>query len=149
MPSKSDIYKYLQALLAENAVQTQRAIDATKEARNNDTKSSAGDKYETGREMMQIEIDKYEQQLGKIRQQQHELERLNMHAPCHKVEFGALVTTQQETYFISIGLGKLMIDGAAVFAISLASPIGMALKDKRVGDKVQFQAREIEIVGLA
>jgi len=40
-------------------------IESAKESRDNDTKSSAGDKFETGREMMQMEIDKNETQLRK------------------------------------------------------------------------------------
>jgi transcription elongation GreA/GreB family factor len=148
MSAKSTIYDHILSLLHDNAAQTQRAIDATKESRNNDTKSSAGDKYETGREMMQIEIDKFEQQLGKLRLQQRELQRLQIHLTCDNVEFGALVATNHESYFISIGLGRVVMQELTCFAISLASPIGAALKDKKVGDKITFQGREIEILQI-
>ncbi|WP_372645718.1 hypothetical protein, partial [Ancylomarina sp.] len=53
------------------------AIASAKDARNNDTKSSAGDKFETGREMMQIEIEKNEVLLNQTAKNRKELARID------------------------------------------------------------------------
>jgi len=121
------------------------AIAFAKDSRNNDTKSSAGDKYETGREMMQIEIEKNEVLLNQTAKQRKELARIDVSEEFNKVAFGSLVVTDKGTYFISIGIGKIQIDDQICYAISLASPIGALLKDKAVGDEVSFQGRTFVI----
>lgn len=124
------------------------AIASAKDSRNNDTKSSAGDKYETGREMMQIEIEKNEVLLNQTAKQRKELARIDVSEEFSKVAFGSLVVTDKGTYFISIGIGKIKIDDQVCYAISLASPIGSLLKDKAVGGEVQFQGRKFSIIGI-
>lgn len=62
-----------------------------------------------------------------------------------KVAFGSLVVTDNGTYLISIGIGKIQIDDQICYAIFFASPIGGLLKDKVVGDEVQFQGRTLKI----
>ncbi len=124
------------------------AIASAKESRNNDTKSSAGDKFETGREMMQIEIEKNEVLLILTAKQRKELARIDISEKFSKVTFGSLVETDKGTYFISIGIGKIQIDKQACYAISLASPIGGLLKDKVMGDEVRFQERRFRILDI-
>jgi len=121
------------------------AIASAKDSRNNDTKSSAGDKYETGREMMQIEIEKNEVLLNQTAKQRKELARIDVSEEFNKVAFGSLVVTDKGIYFISIGIGKIQIEDQICYAISLASPIGGLLKDKAIGDEVQFQGRTFTI----
>ena len=125
-----------------------REIESAKESRNNDTKSSAGDKYETGRAMMQIELEKNEVQLSKTVKLKSELSKINVEKEYNKVEFGSLVVTTQGTYFISIGIGKIEINKETYYSISLASPIGKIFFNKKIGDKVQFQQREFEILKI-
>lgn len=121
------------------------AIKLAKEARNNDTKSSAGDKFETGRAMMQIEIENSSVQLNKALFNKTELSKINIKQAYDKVEFGSLVITNQGNYFISIGIGKLEIANKSYFCISLASPIGQILHAKKNGDTATFQNREFII----
>ncbi|NQU87687.1 MAG: 3-oxoacyl-ACP synthase [Mariniphaga sp.] len=121
------------------------AIESAKESRDSDTKSSAGDKYETSRAMMQIEIEKNEVQLSKIINLKNDLSLIDTQKEYTKVEFGSLVKTNQGTCFISIGMGKVTVDVQSIFAISIASPIGKLLLDKVVGDIILFQGREFVI----
>ena len=55
---KSLVYHKILMELDRKIEVINKAIVLAKDSRNNDTKSSAGDKFETGREMMQIEIEK-------------------------------------------------------------------------------------------
>lgn len=146
---KSIVYHKILEELDRKIEVINRAIASAKDSRNNDTKSSAGDKYETGREMMQIEIEKNEVLLNQTTKQRKELARIDISEDYHKVAFGSLVETDKGTYFISIGIGKIQVEDQTCYAISLASPIGGLLKDKVVGDEVQFQARTFIIKEIA
>lgn len=146
--AKSQIFQQICDLLETRISEFTQAIASIKESRDNESKSSAGDKYETGRVMMQIELDKNETQLNNSLQLKAELAQLNTQQNYDRVAFGSLVITNQENYFISVGMGKLEVKGETYYAISLASPIGQALKDKTIGDHIPFQGRSIIIQDL-
>ncbi len=145
---KQEIYIKLIASLDKKIEQAQESISLVKESRDNDTKSSAGDKFETGREMMQIEIDKSEAQLAKSLNLKSDLSKIDLDKECSSVEFGSLVETNNGSYFISIGVGKLTVDNKDFFVISLASPIGKALYQKEVGVSFKFQGKEYLIKSI-
>ncbi len=132
-------------MLQQNLAEAQLALSTTQASLGNETKSTAGDKYETGRAMVQIELQKMADQRDKIDLQLQTLARVDLHHTADAVEFGSLVTTDKESYFVAIGLGKVPFEGQTCYAISLDSPIGKALKGKKSGDKLQFQGREIVI----
>ena len=114
-----------------------------KESRDNDTKSSAGDKFETGREMMQIEINKSEVQLHKTLLLINEVEKINTHSTSKTVRYGSIVQTNLGNYFLAVPFGKTILNNTIYFAISLASPIAKALQGKHVGDEILFQGNKI------
>lgn len=145
---KQALYKTLLHQLDLKIVETKLSLRLAIESRDNDTKSSAGDKHETARAMVQIEIDKSEDQLKKTIDLQSELLSLNLEKQYKKIEKGCLVVTNTETFFISIGLGKILFNDSMYYAISLASPIGALIKDKVVGDKVHFNGKEILVKGI-
>jgi transcription elongation GreA/GreB family factor len=146
---KSALIAHLNALLASKAKNLAQEIASTLEARNSDTKSSAGDKHEVGRAMVQQELDQLETQLAKVQVMLQELERVPLERVYDRVAFGSLVTTDQGRYFIAIGLGAVEMEGETCYAISLASPIGQALKDKGVGDVIEFSGKRITIDAIS
>ncbi|MBP6390532.1 MAG: hypothetical protein KA352_06540 [Flavobacteriales bacterium] len=146
--NKSDLLHHLQALLQEKLNAVQREIASTRGSFTSDTKSSAGDKHEVGRAMMQQELDKLDEQHAKLIVLQHELARVPLERTFDHVAFGSLVTTDQGVYFVAIGLGRIEFGGRSCFAISLASPIGQVLKDKRAGDQVIFNGRSITVQSI-
>lgn len=145
---KLALIAHLNALLATKAHDLRTEIAATLEARNSDTKSSAGDKHEVGRAMVQQELDQLEGRLVGIRSMQQELARVPMDRVHEQVGFGSLVATDQGTYYISIGLGAVEVDGERCYAISLASPIGQALKGKTEGEVIDINGKRIELLGV-
>lgn len=122
------------------------AVEEIQAAANEETKSSAGDKYETGRAMMQQEKDKMANQLAVNISWKNQLTLLNPAETKERIEIGSLVITQEGHYYLSIPLGKLKLEGQVYFAISLASPIGKALLNKKAGDEIVFQGRKISIL---
>ncbi len=145
---KRQLYDYVLADLDAKIEEAQGAIDSAIESRNSDTKSSAGDKHETGRAMVQIELDKSKMQLAKALTLRSEMARIDPVKACEKVEFGSLVTTNNGIYFMAIGIGKVTLDKSEYFVISLASPIGQAMHSKQSGAIVKFQGREFEITNI-
>ncbi len=139
------IYQELQKLINKRVQNATKAMQAAELSKNNQTKSSAGDKFETGRAMMQAEEDRSRLQLLNARDSQRELAQVPYKLPFDAVALGSLTYTTQGNYFISIGLGKIICDGTTYFAISLASPIGQLLLGKKVGETINFRDKKITI----
>lgn len=144
-PLKSSLIKHIQVKLEKKIEALDIQIKATESAQQNDTKSSAGDKFETGREMLQAELNKYENQRANIQASLKTLRSISLDKTSKSVEFGSLVETNNGIYFIALGLGKMIVEGSTIYAISLASPIGQVLHQAKVGDVLTFQGREMEI----
>ena len=147
--NKSDLLHHLQALLQKKLNAAQLEIASTRDSFTNDTKSSAGDKHEVGRAMVQQELDKLDDQHAKLIVLQQELARVPLDRTFDHVAFGSLVETDQGTYFLAIGLGRIEFGGRSCFAISLASPMGQALQGKRIGDNVTFNGRAASVRGIS
>lgn len=146
--NKLELLRHVQALLRGRLSAAEQEIASTRDAFASDTKSSAGDKHEVGRAMVQQELDKLEEQRAKLLELQRELERVPLDRVYDRAAFGSLVTTDLGHYFIAIGLGAVEVDGATCYAISLASPIGQALKDKCVGDEIGFNGKRITLLEI-
>ncbi len=101
----------------------------------NETKSTAGDKYETARAMLHIEQDRVRKQIAVLSAQQTVLDAIDPDVPLQRVALGSFVETARATYFLSIALGKLHVEGQDLVALSLQSPLGAALKGLQAGDK--------------
>ncbi|WP_297087865.1 GreA/GreB family elongation factor [uncultured Draconibacterium sp.] len=136
------------AIIDERIERAQLAIASAKESRDGETKSSVGDKYETGRTLMQQEVEKNRVQLNQAERLKTELGNINLRKKHSCVEFGSLVNCKQNTYFISAALGQIEVDGRTCFCISLASPVGQALRHKKVGDTVNFRGKSITILTI-
>jgi len=112
--TKALLCEKIRTMLDQKEEETGLAIISIKESRDNDVKSSAGDKHETTRAMVQIELDKLEVQLSKINANRDIIARINKQRQYQKVVpiaigIGSLVITNRGNYFISIGIGKLEI----------------------------------------
>jgi len=112
-------------------------ISSNKKALSSETKSSAGDKHETGRAMLQLEMEKAGQQLAGINQMKMVLARIHIDFTS-TVKLGSLIMTDHANYFLAISAGEISIEGVTYFAISSGSPIGKLLLGKQVGDTVNF-----------
>ena len=145
---KQGLQKAVVNSLVEKLSEIKRSLDETNDAKNQETKSSAGDKYETSREMIQFESDKLESQFNKTKLQLHEINAINTEKKIESVTQGALVKTNLNTLFFSIPLGNFKFEEQELFLLSMASPMGQILRNKKLGDKVSFNGNTIEILGI-
>lgn len=142
---KKVLHDLCTAYAAERVEIAKKAMDDLRESMDEETKNATGDKYETGRSMIQIEMERVMGQLAEAQKLKQALEFINPKLINNNIAIGSLVETSNGYYYISIPLGKLTHEGKDYFAISPTSPIGIVLMDKVVGESVNFNGRQIAI----
>lgn len=142
---KKELYKLCVIQIHEQIDALESNLKSIQEARNNETKSSVGDKYETGRAMMQLEEDKMKMQLSQANIINNTLQRIEPDAKSNQVEQGSLVMTSQGNYYISVALGKMELEGETYFCISTDAPILQQMRGKQKGDFFILGDKNIEI----
>ena len=147
MLSKPALHALCHAFIEQRIAAARTAMQAAQESSSSETKSSAGDKYETGREMANAERDRNAAHMQQAQQLQAELARLNPDLPCDTVRPGALVSTSLGRFYISISAGQLA--GTDVFAVSAAAPVAVALKGLRAGQAAPFNGKTIQVLAVA
>ena len=112
----------------ESRIQTaQQAMHRAQEAANEEGKSSAGDKYETTRAMMQIERDKAAQQLDESLKLKRILQGIRTDVRVDKVSLGAVVLSDEINFYIAISVGKMQVEAKDFIAIAANAPVALAL----------------------
>ncbi|MBA3665746.1 MAG: hypothetical protein H0W61_16305 [Bacteroidetes bacterium] len=138
MSTKELIYLKCVEIIESKISELREAQAAISEAAGNESKSTAGDKHETGRAMLQLEQEKLGNQLKELQEQEAELKKIN---PAHKMvkaAKGALVDTDKGFLFLSIGLGKIKTKEITAYALSLQSPLGAKLAGAKAKDKIEM-----------
>nr|WP_299201452.1 3-oxoacyl-ACP synthase [uncultured Brumimicrobium sp.] len=146
---KKQVIKAMEKELEERLKMATQTYNDALESRNNDTKSSAGDKYETSRAMMQQEMDNAEISIHQVKVFQNELQRLPLEENVNAVMSGSLVETTNGVYFLGLSLGKIEVNNQIVYAISTASPLGKLLLNKKVGDVIDLNSNQQTILNVS
>lgn len=126
----------------------QKTIEEIQESLTSETKSSAGDKHETGRAMLQLEREKAGNQLAEIQKTQETLSKIDASKTSKVIGLGSIIYTTHDNYFIAISVGELKVDGQKFYAISTNTPIGKLLIGKEVGDVLSFREKEFRVVAV-
>jgi len=124
------------------------ALAGIEASRNAETKSSAGDKFETGRAMMQMEEAKLNRQLAEALTVRNTLDQIKAEGGTDRVAAGSLVATNRGNYFLGVGLGKVTLDKRVFFCTSLESPVGRQLLGKQVGERFEYNELTFEVKGM-
>ena len=128
----TELDKQLQTKLSYLTNNLEQAIDS----RNSDTKSSAGDKFETSREMAQIEIHKIESEISKTQQFISEL----------FTKVTQFIITDKGAFLISIPFGKLILDDEKIFCISKKAPITKQLINTKINNSFFYNNINYSII---
>jgi transcription elongation GreA/GreB family factor len=145
---KTEILNFLKQIVDDRIKSAKIAMIAVQESANNEGKSSAGDKYETGRAMAQIEKNLYQRQLLNAEADGSILERIDTSISPVSVGLGSFVETSSGKYFVSISIGQVEVQGQNIMAISANSPIGLLLIGKKVGEMYNFLGIEQQVISL-
>jgi hypothetical protein len=112
---------------------------------NDATKSSAGDKHETTRAMLQIEREQAGERMVEIEKTQEVLYKIDLKSASKNAHLGSLVATNHGCFFLSISLGALSFEGESYFCIGLQTPIGKFLLGKQTGETFNFRGKNYTI----
>ncbi len=145
MLTKQLVYLSLQKEVENKYHIIENSFSDLNSAVQNDSKSTAGDKHETGRAMMHLEQEKLSQQLNSINELKEALAKINPEDKHVTIQFGSLVQTNKGYFFFSIGLGKIQVKNESVFCLSITTPLGKLLAGKKKGD-IMYLNGEIEIL---
>jgi len=126
----------------------QKTIQSNKDSLYSESKSSAGDKHETGRAMLQLEMEKAGQQLSVVQKMKIVVEKIDSSKSSQAVSLGSIIYTEAANYFIGISVGKVEVEKESYFVVSPCSPIGKLLLGKIENDVFLFQGRQTKIIEI-
>lgn len=142
---KQKLYDHCQQWIENRILLAQNTIRLAQESANEETKSSAGDKYETARAMAQQEIEKGAMQLAeasKLKRLMHEFSPTQQNKG---IGLGSLAKVNQEWFYISISAGKVAIKDFECICLSPVSPLGMKMMGLMINDSFSFSKKDFVV----
>lgn len=140
---KTALLEKCELFVSEKEATILRTIASNKNDLHSETKSSAGDKHETGRAMIQLEMEKASQQLSVVTEMKETLDRISIEENSEIIKLGSLIKTSKGTYFLAISVGQIKFNNETYFVVSPQSPIGKQLLGKQVTNVLPFNNAEI------
>lgn len=146
---KQQLYDLCLDYVNQRISNAEKVIEGTQNSANEETKSSAGDKYETGRSMMQQEAEWGRTQLAEAQKLKQDLDHVKVDPPSDYVQAGSLVYTNKGIFYIAVSAGKLVVGKDTIFAVSAASPLGSKLLGNSKGFKFDLNGQTFTISDIA
>ncbi|NNC69641.1 MAG: 3-oxoacyl-ACP synthase [Flavobacteriaceae bacterium] len=144
MQLKKQLYQACQDFVKDKEEEILKTLKSNQEALAAETKSSAGDKHETGRAMLQLEMEKASQQWEGILKMKPVLQRVDTSRISDIAALGSVIITDKANYYLTISAGALSINEKIYYAVSVNSPIGTLLLGRNAGDVITLN-NEIKI----
>ncbi|KAA5535332.1 hypothetical protein [Paenimyroides baculatum] len=126
----------------------QNQISSLSEDAQNDAKSSAGDKHETGLAMMHLEQEKLNTKLMEFLDMQQITLKLSENKTIEKVVLGSIVKTNKAVFYLSVPIQPVTYKDIKVFCVSIHAPLIQHLLNKEVGIEVTFNNISHKIVEI-
>ncbi len=139
--NKKDIHEILANDLESRINTLQSEFKIYMESAANESKSTAGDKHDTSKSMMQLEQEKLSAQLSQLREQKKVLSQIDPSKRHQVVGFGSLVETNHGKFYISISSRSITHQSEQINYISIISPIGRAMQSKSNGFEFSFMGK--------
>ncbi len=135
---KQFLFQYCTEFVNRRIENARLASESAQDAANMEGKSSAGDKYETGRAMAQLENEKALQQLAEANKLKSLLQKINPAIIQENASLGSVVLTDIAHFFIAISAGKVEVESQTFFVVAPDTPIGKAIIGLHKGDSFLF-----------
>lgn len=145
---KHQLYLLCNRSIEERIRTLQEAIRHAQLSANEETKSSAGDKYETARAMAQLEIEKNSIQLAEARKLKQVLDQISPDTNTATVQTGSLVITNEGNFYIAVSAGQFSYHEHVYHFISPASPLAQHLMGQKIHNQVNFKGRNFRILQI-
>lgn len=143
---KKKLYEECKKLSQDKIDAIRQSISAAQEAANSETKSTAGDKHDTARAMMQLQVEQKSRQLQEAEKLNQGLAQFDEKSGSSEIGLGSLVSCSTAIYYISISIGKIEREGEMYFAVSPVSPVAQALMGKNIGEHIEMNGKKIGII---
>lgn len=145
---KEDLFEACTLFVNRKLKNIEEIMLANRMGLENESKSSAGDKHETGRAMLHLEMEKASQQFEVVSKMKEVLQRIDINTTSKHIKLGSLVETDQGSYFLSISAGQVNIGDKVYYAVSSSSPIGAVLLGRDQGEQVKLGPKTIKILSV-
>ncbi len=145
---KIAIHNALISLIEDKYKVLKKELSDILESTANESKSTVGDKHETGRAMAQLEQEKLSNQMAELERVKAFLFQINPNIKCTKVLAGSLIETNLGWYYISAGFGVIQHDGKQVFTMNIQAPLGKLLAGKIAGDVINWNGKNLIIINI-
>jgi transcription elongation GreA/GreB family factor len=146
---KQKIRTYYLQLVSAKVNLLQQILTDLKDSSANETKSTVGDKHETALAMLQIEQANKRIQLQEALEQKAVLDKIANVTNTTKIVHGSLVKTSKGYFYMSVALGKTVVEDAVIIAISPLSPLGNKLMGLNIDDMVEINGNEYLVEAIS
>ncbi len=146
---KKTLFDFCSVFVNDRISRIERIIKNLEDSLKSETKSTAGDKHETGRAMVQLEREKMGKQLAEAEKMKHLLAKVPLENTNANIGLGSWVQTSENNYFLAISAGEANTNGISTYCISTATPIGRLLLGKTVGDTIEFKGTKMLVNKIA
>ncbi|WP_343636796.1 hypothetical protein [Fluviicola sp.] len=134
---KKALFEQLSLNISGKIASLQADIADLQQGMTDDSKSSAGDKFETAREMAQQELGKLNVQLSEQQLLKSLIDNQSVETVT-QVQLGAVVQTNKGLFLVGIPIGNSMFEGKPIIGIGLGAPLGQLLLHKKKSEQVTF-----------
>lgn len=145
---KKDIHQACISHVNKSLSIYQKGIKDAQQGLQSESKSSAGDKHETGRAMLQLEAEKLGAQYQITLNTLNFIKQLDIIDTHHKIQLGSLIETTIGLFYICSGIGAIELNGIKIFVLSPVAPLSKVLMNKKVEDRIIFNNRSISIQSI-
>lgn len=142
---KEIIKQHCLKIVSNKLAKLQKAIKEYQNDLLSETKSSAGDKHETGRAMLQLEMEKLGHQYQTVLIQKESLIKIII-SDSKIARTGSLVYANNNYYFLATSIGQVKINNKTIMVVSINSPIGKLLVGKKEQDLFLFNGQQIKVI---
>jgi hypothetical protein len=87
-----------------------------------------------------------EHELAFLNSEMAVLRQINSNLELDEVELGAVVVTNQRTFFISTSIERIEVEGQSVIGISVKAPIYRAMREKKAGQSFLYGGVRFDIL---
>jgi len=143
------ILRHLLGHVDKDLAEAKARMASLKESLGAESKSSAGDKHETGRAMIHLEQERVQDTVGRLEHMRGILvQRAAQDKAVKRVSPGALVETTGPWVLVGVPLGKVQLPNALVLCVGVEAPLAQQWHGAQPGDQVALGSQKLTIQAI-
>tara|TARA_Y100000991_G_scaffold48784_1_gene35015 strand:- start:4941 stop:5399 length:459 start_codon:yes stop_codon:yes gene_type:complete len=146
--NKADFLNAMHESIRQRISEASLILDGIQESIDAEAQSTAGDKHDTSRELMQQERNKAAQNLQNHISMDSLVLKLKTIIVSCEVRFGSLVLTNVGWFFIGLPLGRIQFEDKDILCVSGNAPAAKLLESERVGASIKMNGMNIKILSV-